>query len=128
MLAEEKRKAANRVIGVPNRNAPAGGGAQFTTGILYHNGTAGQGENQWQKKEKSKPAALEPKAAAPGLGANREQGFIYLVAGSFSETVPYPRIPPRSWALTTKPANACLYSGYEAAKAEINSWFVLSAS
>jgi len=50
---------------VQNENASRDREAQFATGILYHNGNACQVKKLGQKKEKSKSAALKPKAAAP---------------------------------------------------------------
>jgi len=52
---------ANLEIGVPrgtNRNAPAGAEAQFPTGILYHNGNAGQVEELGAKERKVKGPTL----------------------------------------------------------------------
>jgi hypothetical protein len=37
-----KRKNAGKMPAVQNRNAPAGAGAQFLTGRLYHSGNTGQ--------------------------------------------------------------------------------------
>ncbi len=64
-LYNSEARNAGKMPALQNRNAPTGVGAQFYTEISYHNGNAGQAKNYGQKKEKSKPAALKTKAAAP---------------------------------------------------------------
>jgi hypothetical protein len=55
-------------IGVPvlqNRNAPAGAGAWFSTGGLYHNGNAGQVKKLGPRKETSKSPPSNTEDGAP---------------------------------------------------------------
>jgi hypothetical protein len=50
-----------------NRNAPAGAGAQFATGVLYHDGNAGQVEELGAKERKVKsPTLAKNKTARVG--------------------------------------------------------------
>src|SRR5229473_2429770 len=77
---------AGKTPAAQNRNAPAGAGAQFPTGILYHNGDAGQVKKLGAKERKLKTRTLRTAGCGtqirPGPLSLRHPPGVYVAAFS----------------------------------------------